>query len=175
MRAPTLLRVLAVAAGAALVLGACDDSGSSADRSSTSSTSRRRTTTTTTTDAASSTTTTVPPTTVPPTVPPTTVPPGPPSGSLPCGERGGPISAAVLGGGLGPVPVENYTLTDCRIAAANEIWAAVTLAPKPGTTVPRLTVALERIGSIWTVRAYGERSVACDAPPPVPQQLGLGC
>jgi hypothetical protein len=100
----------------------------------------------------------------------------PPNPAAACGAREEPITQAVLDGGLGPVPVENYTVTDCRIAPSNQIWAAVTLLPKPGSGVPRLTVVLQRVGALWTVRSYGEGAVACDdAPPPVPAELRTGC
>ncbi len=92
-----------------------------------------------------------------------------------CGARAVAIFAAVQGGDLGPVPLEKYTISDCRIANSNQIWSAVSLVPNPGTGVTPLTVALERIGSIWQVRAYAVDHVACDAPPPVPQELRLGC
>jgi hypothetical protein len=85
------------------------------------------------------------------------------------------ISAAITGGDLQAVPVDSYTVGDCRLAASQPIWSAVTLTPKPGQGVPRLTVVVERIGSIWTVHSYGPGATGCDAPAPVPAELRLGC
>ena len=73
------------------------------------------------------------------------------------------------------MPIAKYMISDCRIAASNQIFSAVTLVPNPGSGVVQLTVALQRIGSIWTVQAYGQSHVSCDAPPPVPAELHLGC
>jgi hypothetical protein len=174
----TPFRALALAATVALAAGvtACDDGASSrSDGPSTSSRPRRSTTTTSDPADRGSTTTTSAPvrpsTTVPPTAPPTTTPVGPGT----CGGQAAAISAAVTGGDLGPVPVENYSITGCRIAASQPIWAAVTLVPKPGETVDRLTVVLQRLGSIWTVHSYNTGATGCDAPAPVPAELRLGC
>ncbi len=159
-------------------LAACE-SGSSkaATKPRTTTTTRRKrrpaTTTSSTTAAPTTTSTTVAPvvsTTLAPS-PVTTVPPT--LGA--CGARAGAIFAAVQGGDLASVPLEKYTISDCRIANSNQIWSAVTLVPNPGSGVTPLTVALERIGSIWSVRSYAASHVACDAPPPVPQELRLGC
>lgn len=98
-----------------------------------------------------------------------------PSASGGCGAQAGAIDAAIQGGHLGPVPIAKYTISDCRIAVANQTFSAVTLVPNPGSGVVQLTVALQRIGSIWTVRAYGQTHVSCNAPPPVPIELRLGC
>jgi hypothetical protein len=73
------------------------------------------------------------------------------------------------------VPVDQYTVADCRLAPSRPIWGAVTLVPKPGATVPRLTVVFERIGSIWNVHSSGTGATGCDAPAPVPAELHLGC
>jgi len=51
----------------------------------------------------------------------------------------------------------------------------VVLTPKPGQTVPPLTVVVEQLGSIWTVHSYGTGATGCDAPAPVPAELHLGC
>jgi hypothetical protein len=164
--------VIAIAAG----LSACDDGGSSkSDGTSTSTRKRRPTTTssstrvdgsstsTTSTSSGSVTTATAPP--------PTSVP----SGTGSCGAQAAAIAAAVNGGDLGPVPVANYTITDCRLAPSQPIWGAVTLVPKPGETVDRLTVVLQRLGSIWTVHSYNTGATGCDAPAPVPAELRVGC
>ena len=73
------------------------------------------------------------------------------------------------------MPIAKYTISDCRIAASNQIYSAVTLVPNPGSGVVQLTVALERIGSIWMVQAYGQSHVSCNEPAPVPAELRLGC
>ena len=73
------------------------------------------------------------------------------------------------------MPLDSYTIGDCRLAPSQLIWGAVTLTPNPGQSVPRLTVVAERIGSIWTVHSYGSGPTGCDAPAPVPAELGLGC
>ena len=160
-----------------LVLGlaACADSGSSPSPPSTSSTTRRQPNRSTTTSSTTlSSTTTSRPTTSTTAPPPSTTISSAPSPSN-CGARAGAVYAAVQGGDLGPVPLIDYAITDCRIAESNQIWAAVTLQPKPGTAAVRLTVALQRIGSIWTVAAYGPGAVSCDAPAPAPAELRLGC
>jgi hypothetical protein len=108
---------------------------------------------------------------VPP-APSTTVPPTTGNG---CAEATGPITSAVLGGDLGSTPMASYDVTDCRRSTSQPIWAAVTLAPKPGQSVGRLTVVLERLGSIWVVHSYAFGPSGCDAPPPVPSELRLGC
>ncbi|MEO6467752.1 MAG: hypothetical protein ABIP21_01535 [Acidimicrobiia bacterium] len=99
----------------------------------------------------------------------------PPSTGGTCGARAGAVFAALQSGELRSVPLEKYTISDCRIASSNQIWSAVSLVPNPGTGAPPLTVALERVGSLWQVRGYAPDHVACDAPPPVPQELRLGC
>lgn len=171
--------VLPLALIAVTGLTACDSGSSKAatkPRTTTTTRRKHRPTTTTSTSTApnpSSTPSTTAPvvaTTLPPS-PVTTVPPT--LGA--CGARAAAIFAAVQGGDLGPVPLEKYTISDCRIANSNQIWSAVSLVPNPGTGVTPLTVALERIGSIWSVRSYATSHVACDAPPPVPQELRLGC
>ena len=159
-------------------LVACDSGSSTvATKPRTTTTTRRKhrpaTTTSSITTASTTPSTTAAPvvsTTVAPS-PVTTVPPT--LGT--CGARAGAIFAAVQGGDLGPVPLAKYTISDCRIANSNQIWSAVTLVPNPGSGVTPLTVALERIGSIWQVRGYATSHVACDAPPPVPLELRLGC
>ncbi|MGZ4675660.1 MAG: hypothetical protein ACXVJ7_12350 [Acidimicrobiia bacterium] len=172
-----LTRAAVVAFALVVGVAACDGGGSSRRAHTTTTTRRRhrpsRTTTTTTAAGGSSTTASTAPTTgtTAPTLPPTTAPPN--AGT--CAAASGPITAAVLGGGLGPVPVADYTVTDCRLSSSHPLWSAVTMAPRPGTTAPRLTVALERIGSIWTVHSYAQGATGCDAPPPVPTELRLGC
>ncbi len=154
-----------------VALVACDSGGSKSR--ATSTTTRRRPHRTTTTSSSSSTSTvpttaTTVPTTL--TVPPTTSP-----GAGTCGAQQSVITAAVLGGDLGPVPIGSYDVVNCRIAGSNPIWAAVGLNPKAGTGVTPLSVVLQRLGATWTVHAYGITRVGCDAPPPVPSELGLGC
>lgn len=107
--------------------------------------------------------------------PPTSAATAPPGTSAGCGAQAGAIDAAIQGGHLGPVPIAKYAISDCRIAASNQIFSAVTLVPNPGSGVVQLTVALKRIGSIWAVQAYGQTHVSCNAPPPVPVELRLGC
>lgn len=173
----TSRRFAAVALLAFLALPACSSgsSGSASKHTTTTTKAKRR--------PAKSTTTTKAPTSAPsssattaatePTPPANSTPP--PAAGPGCGGRAGPIFAAVQGGDLGPVPLQSYTISDCRISDANPIWSAVTLVPNPGTSVIRLTVVLQRLGSIWIIHAYGPGQVGCDAPPPVPTQLTLGC
>lgn len=162
---------------AAASLVACSSSGSSPK--ATSSTSRRKPVRTSTSTSSVAPTTTTPGGTAPAITTPGAPSAGPSPTPTPsdgtCGPQITAITGAVLGGDLGPVPVAQYDIVDCRIAPANPIWGAVSLAPKPGTNVTPLIVALERIGSIWSVRAYATDHVACDAPAPVPAQLRLGC
>ena len=70
--------------------------------------------------------------------PPTSVTTAPPSTSGSCGARAGAIDAAIQGGHLGPVPIAKYTISDCRIAASNQTFSAVTLVPNPGSGVVQL-------------------------------------
>ena len=160
--------VVPLALIAVVGLAACDSGSSKAatkPHTSTTSSTTVSSTATSSTTAAPVVSTTVAPssvTTLPPTI-----------GT--CDARAGAIFAAVQGGDLGPVPLAKYTISDCRIANSNQIWSAVSLVPNPGTGVIPLTVALERVGSIWQVRSYATNHVACDAPPPVPQELRLGC
>ena len=168
---PRPLAALVLVVMTPLALVACDSGGSKSSASST--TTRRRPHRTTTTSGAATTssvptTVTTVPTTL--TTPPTTSP-----GPGACGAQQSVISAAVLGGDLGPVPIGSYDVVNCRLAGSNPIWAAVGLNPKPGTNVTPLTVVLQRLGSIWTVHAYGITRVGCDAPAPVPAELALGC
>lgn len=155
-------------------VGCASGSGSRATKPNPSSTTRKpkppRTTSTSSSTSTTSTTVTSTTTIAPPL--PTSTTPTP---SDTCGARSGPIYAAVQGGDLGPVPLGEYQITDCRVAASNQIWSAVTLKPLPGKSVVQLTVVLLRIGSIWTVKEYAQNRVACDAPPPVPTELRLGC
>lgn len=169
---------LLVAGALVVTLTACDDGGDpkpgSAGSTNTSKPRKHRGSTTTSAPKGTSSTTsstTLPATTVPPT-PTTTLPPT--SGGT-CGAATGPITAAVLGGDLGQVPVASYDVTDCRRAGSQPIWAAVTLRPKPGQSVPQLNVVLELFGSIWTVHSYASGPTGCDAPPPVPAELRTGC
>jgi len=170
------LATTAVTAGLlALTLSACSDGGSKPkaqhNRTTTSSQPHRSTTTSTTLDGTGTSSTLATSTTTGPGATSTT------TGTRPggCGAASGPITAAVLSGDLGPVPVASYTVTDCRLSATQPIWAAVTLAPRPGQTVPQLTVAMNRIGALWTVHSYGQGPTGCDAPAPVPTELRLGC
>ena len=171
--------VVPLALIAAVGLTACDSGsskGSAKPRTTTTTRRKHRPATTTSTSTAAPTSTSS--TTAAPAVS-TTVAPNPvttvPPAREDCGARASAIFAAVQGGDLGPVPLAKYTLSDCRVATSNQIWSAVTLLPKAGTGVTPLTVALERVGSIWSVRGYATNHVACDAPPPVPQELRLGC
>jgi hypothetical protein len=172
---PAVARFCATAcAGLALLtLTACDSGGSKSKSAGSTTTSYRAHHTTTSTKPAGTTTSSAPPTSI------TTVP-RPSSTTLPndggtCGGATGAITAAVLGGDLGPVPVGSYTVVDCRQSASQPIWAAVTLRARPGQTVPQLTVALQRIGALWTVHSYSQGPTGCDAPRPVPTELRLGC
>jgi hypothetical protein len=169
-------RVVALVTGLGLAaaLGACDSGGSSKSDAGTSTTTRRRSrhgTRTTTSTTASTNTTAGTPGTVGSTPSSTSAP----AGTAACGPQVAMISAAVTGGDLPTVPVDSYTVGDCRLAASQPIWSAVTLTPKPGQSVSRLTVVVERIGSIWTVHSYGTGATGCDAPAPVPSELRLGC
>jgi hypothetical protein len=171
-RATALLLCL----GLAGALAACD-SGGSGKAASTTSTTRRRKSRATSTTSSSTTTTTLggaqPDTAVTdPNAPPTTTTPG---GAASCGAQAPHLTAAVTGGDLGAVPVDSYTVGRCRLASSNLIWGAVTLTPKPGQTVAPMTVVLERIGSIWQVHSFATGATGCDAPAPVPSELGLGC
>ena len=171
-RIAVVVLVLGLTAG----LAACDSGGSGKAASTTSTTRRRKPHASTTTSSSTSTTTlggAQPDTAVTdPNAPSTTTSP---AGASPCGAVQTRLSAVVTGGDLGSVPVDQYTVTNCRLASSNLIWGAVTLAPKSGTSVPRLTVVFERIGSIWNVHSYDHGPTGCDAPAPVPTQLGLGC
>jgi len=145
-------------------LAACDGGSQHAsDRSTT--TSRRHPRTTTTTGTGGATSSTAPPATS------TTSPPK----STDCDGVTDNMSAAALGGDLGSVAIASYDVTGCRRAPSNLIWGAVTLTPKAGQSAAPVTVVLERIGSIWTVHSYGTGATGCDAPPPVPSELGLDC
>ena len=80
----------------------------------------------------------------------------------------------MTGGDL-PIPIDSYTVGDCRIAPSSLIWAAVACARNRARPSPPLTVVAERIGSLWTVHSYGPGATGCDAPAPVPAELRLGC
>jgi hypothetical protein len=177
-RPPLTRRVASLVACLALAtaLVACDR-GDSATSSGTSTSTRRHQRRGSTTTTSAATTTTLggaqPDTPVTdPNAPSTTTTP---AGGAPCGAQEARLAAVVTGGELTGVPVDRYTVTDCRLASSNLIWAAATLVPKPGASVPRLTVVFERIGSIWTVHSYGSDPTGCDAPAPVPAELALGC
>src|SRR5690349_21683421 len=134
--------------GLATALTACDGDGS-ASRSgagSTPSTARRHPRRSTTTSSSGATSTSPTTTTAPTgqTGPGGTNPPP----SADCGTDVARFTAVVEGGDLSTVPVERYTVTDCRLSPTRQIWGAVTLVPKPGETVPPLTVVFERIGSL---------------------------
>lgn len=161
---------------AAFGLTACDSGSSKAgSKHATTTTGPKRrhhgsTTSSSSTSTSSATAAPTSSTTVPPT-PSTTAPPS--SGN--CGARAGAIYAAVQGGDLGPVPLSKYTISDCRVAPSSQIWSAVTLVPNAGSGAVQLIVALQRIGAIWQVDAYAPNHVSCNAPPPVPVELRLGC
>jgi hypothetical protein len=158
------------------VLAACDSGGS--DTAATTSTTRRRKTHPSSTTSSTSTTTTTiggaqpDSATTDPNAPTTTTTP---AGAASCGAQEPHLSAAVSGGDLGTVPIDSYTIGRCRLASSNLIWGAVTLTPKAGQTVAPMTVVLERVGSIWQVHSYGSGATGCDAPAPVPAELGVGC
>jgi|SRR6478735_7918878 len=181
MSVPTTRRRRAVALVLSLglvgALAACDSGGSGTTAGTSSTTRRRKPHASTTTSSTSTTTTTLggaqPDTAVTdPDAPTTTTSPG---GAASCGAQAPHLTAAVTGGGLGAVPVDSYTVDHCRLASSNLIWGAVTLTPKPGQTVAPMTAVLERIGSIWEVHSYAAGPTGCDAPAPVPAELGLGC
>jgi hypothetical protein len=172
-------RAVALLAGLGLVatLAACDSGGSSkSDADATTTTRARHRRGSTSTSSSTSATTTTPDatgTTAPPATPPAST--TPPPATAACGVQLPRISAAITDGGLQAVPVDDYTIGECRLAPSQPTWSAVVLTPKPGQTVPRLNVVVERIGSIWTVHSYGPGATGCDAPAPVPAELGLGC
>src|SRR3954452_18079001 len=184
VRAPSPRRraaALALCVGLVGGLTACDSGGSDKVASTTTSTTRRRkphaSTTTSSTNTTNTTTTTVagaqPDTAVTdPNAPSTTTSP---AGAAPCGAQEPHLAAAVSEGDLGGTQVDRYTIGNCRLASSHLIWGAVTLTPKPGQTVAPMTVALERIGSIWQVHSYASGATGCDAPAPVPAELSLGC
>ncbi len=157
-----------------VAVAACSSGSSSAqdDRTTTTSHGKRRPKPTTTTTTTTAPTGDPSPTTVGTVPGPSETPPPAVSGSG-CGDRSGPVIAAVQNGDLGGADPNQFTITDCRIADANPIWAAVTLVPKAGAG--RLTVVLQRVGSIWTIYGVGPTGVGCDTPAPVPTQLRLGC
>jgi hypothetical protein len=168
------LALLALTAALTVGLTACGSGGSKAKskpRHSTSTTTRPRHTTTS--SSSSSTTAPTGPSTSDTTAPTTTSTTAPADAG--CGGATGPITAAVLSGDLGPVPTGSYNVADCRLSPSHPIWAAVALRPRAGETVPQLTVVLERIGALWTVHSYAQGPTGCDAPPPVPTELRLGC
>jgi hypothetical protein len=171
-RHPGIRRAVAVLVGLGLAatLTACDSSGSSTSAGSTTSTRARRRHHPTTTTAAASTGTT----TTTSTAPPDTGSRDPPATAA-CGAELARFTAVVQSGEVQGVPVERYTVGDCRLAPSLPIWGAVALVPKPGETVPHLTVVFERIGSIWNVHSSGSGATGCDAPAPVPTELHLGC
>jgi hypothetical protein len=176
LRDPRTRRVVALLAGLSLVaaLAACDSSGSAKSDAGTATTTRprhRRGSTTT----SSSTNATIGPSDTTGTSDPTPASTNPPPATADCGVQLTRISAAITDGGLQAVPLGSYTIGDCRLAPSQPIWSAVSLTPKPGQTVPHLTVVVERIGSIWTVHSYGAGATGCDAPAPVPAELALGC
>ena len=156
--------------GLVATVAGCDSGGSGRAGSRTTTTSRRKphgsTTTTSSTVSTSTTTGSGTATSTPPT--------SAPAAALPCATQEAALTALVQGGDL-PIPVDSYAVTDCRIAPSSLIWAAVVLSPKPGQTVPKLTVVAERIGSLWNVHSYGPGPTGCDAPAPVPAELRLGC
>ncbi len=170
--------VVIMCLGLLTALAACDSGGTKRSGRATTTTSRRRhhaSTTTSSTGASTTSTSATSSTTAPSgTTTPAPPPTAPPAAALPCANQAAALTALVQGGDL-PIPADSYTVTDCRIAPSSLIWAAVVLTPKPGQTVPPLTVVAERIGSLWTVHSYGPGSTGCDAPAPVPAELRLGC
>jgi hypothetical protein len=169
---------LLVGLGLLAPLTACDSGGSASSTDPTSTTTQRRArkpraSTSSTSPGATSTTSAAITTTVPngQAGPDGTNPPATAS----CGVQADRFSAVVYGGDLAVVPVDRYTISDCRLSPTRPIWGAVTLAPKPGETVPPLTVVFERVGSIWTLHSFGEGATGCDAPAPAPSELDLGC
>jgi hypothetical protein len=171
-RAAVLVLCIALAGA----LAACD-SGGSGTAGTTSTTRRRKPHASSTTSSSSTTTTTVggaqpDSATTDPNAPPTTTTP---AGAASCGAQEPHLTAAVAGGDLGTVPIASYTIGRCRLASSNLIWGAVTLTPKPGQSAAPMTVVLERVGSIWQVHSYASGATGCDAPAPVPAELGLGC
>lgn len=167
MRRPAALAVLLVLV---LVVAAACDGGDDGESRSPTSTSRRRPTTTTTAPVSTSSTggTGTSTTTAPPTSSTTT-----PQGG--CGAQTGIIVDAIgasdeLAGQQG-----TYTVAQCRLAASSPIWAAAQIVPNPGAPIGPATVLLERIGSIWTVSAYGTGAIGCPAPPNVRAELLLTC
>lgn len=172
-----LCRRTAVAALVVVVAAGCSDGGSESHASPHTTTATGKRSGSSTTEPSSSTTTTtttVPDLTDPRSQPATTVPTSA-TGSTPCGARTGTITAGVLSSDLGPVPTGSYTVTHCRLSSTQPTWSAVTLTPRPGQSVTPLTVVMERIGSIWTLHSYSAGPTGCDAPPPVPAELRLGC
>lgn len=150
------------------MLAACGRDDDSAKGTSTSS--RLSSTTTSTTSASSITTTTSAAGSSTTTTP---------ADAGTCGPQYFAIDAAIRGSdmvGLAAV-ADKFSVVDCRISAANPIWAAASAVPTPGNeaTFEGGVVVLERIGSIWTVHAVGTDQVGCDAPAPVPNELDLPC
>jgi hypothetical protein len=152
---------------AAVALAACDDSGDEGKprRSTTTSSS-------TTSSSTTSTSTTAPP--VPPTA--STIPPPVPTGT--CGTQTEAIVAAINGTDMQGLNTRQgeFAVQACRLAASSPIWAAAETVANPGIALPRFTVVLQRIGSLWNVIDVGEPGFSsCDAPPQIKSDLQLGC
>ncbi len=113
----------------------------------------------------------------PPATPPTSAaaPPGDPGT---CGNQTDAIVAATKATdaqGLNARAGE-FSVQACHVAASSPIWAAAQVVGNPGVVIPRYTVVLQRIGSLWNVMDVGESGHSgCDAPSEIRADLGLGC
>lgn len=155
----------AVAVVLVLVLAACDDgSGTDARKPR-----HRASTTTSTTAPAGSTSTTLP--SDPSAGATSTVPV--PAGT--CGGQEAAIVAAVQD--QDPSYKTGYQTPQCRLGTSHPTWALVRLVPSAGSASPARTVALERVGALWTVRAVGNDANVCDGIPSdvATDLLGAGC
>ncbi len=151
-----------------LALSACnDDSGkASSPRRSTTSSSPRSTST----SHSSATTSTVP-------TPPTSAAP-PPNDPGTCGNQTAAITAAINATDTQGLNTRagQFTVQACHLAASSPIWAAAQIVGNPGVVIPRFTVVLQRIGSLWNVMDVDESGHSgCDAPSQIRSDLGLGC
>ena len=161
------LVTIAVVLLVALTLAACSsDSGkASGSRRSTTSSSSRATST-----SSSSTST-------PPATPPTSAPPAPNDAGT-CGNQTDAIVAATKATDAQGLNMRagQFSVQACHLAASSPIWAAAQIVANPGATIPRYTVVLQRIGSLWNVMDVGESGHSgCDAPSEIRADLGLGC
>jgi hypothetical protein len=160
------LVAVAVTVVLAVALAACDGGGSGKEARK----PRRSTTTTTSSAAPTSTTSTTLPSD-PSANATTTVPV--PAGT--CGAQEPAIVAAVQG--QDPSYKTGYQAPRCKLGTANPTWALVRLVPSAGSGSPARTIALERVGALWTVRATGNDPNVCDGIPPAvaTDLLGPGC